>query len=405
MLIGTYVRHSARGIGRTLMAVCSLVGLTFASIALMGSPAEAAPSTYVIGNIGTYTGPASGDYIEIVPLIKAWQSWTNAHGGINGHPVKVITADDQASPSLGLQDAQKLVQQDHAIAIVGSSSNGGTGYSTYLQGAKIPLIGATANPAAPDDLLFYPVGGGSLSVQAGSVASAKLVNAKKLAVIYCAEAAVCKQFVPVIQTQAKANNMTLTYSSAAPESAPSYTAYCVAAKQSGATAIVPALQGNTVVSLAQGCASQNYHPTWLASSPGDGPTFLKEPAMNGSIVAEGAFPYVLNNTPATKDFHSAITKYAPSILKSSGYNQSLAYVWSDFQMFAHAASTMKSNSASALVTSLNSVKNETLGGLIGPQSYSATKQLNSTCYAVMKQTNGKYVPINNGAFKCPPATS
>ncbi len=405
MFTRLHVRHPLRALSRVLLTLCCLAAATFSSVALVGSPAGAAPSTYVIGNIGTYTGPASGDYIEIVPLIKAWQSWTNAHGGINGHQVKVITADDQANPSLGLQAAQKLVQQDHAIAIVGSSSNGGTGYSTYLQGAKVPLIGATANPAAPSDLLFFPVGGGALSVQAGSVASAKLVNAKKIAVIYCAEAAVCKQFVPVIQTQATANGMTLSYSSAAPESAPSYTAYCVSAKQSGATAIIPALQGNTVVSLAQGCASQNYHPTWLASSPGDGPTFLKEPAMNGSIVAEGVFPYVLNNSPATTAFHDAIKKYAPAILKSTGYNQALAYVWSDFQMFAKAASTMKSNTPAALTTSLTKVKNETLGGLIGPQSYSATKQTNSTCYALMKQTDGKYVAIDGGAFKCPPATS
>ena len=173
MFTRLHVRHPLRALSRVLLTLCCLAAATFSSVALVGSPAGAAPSTYVIGNIGTYTGPASGDYIEIVPLIKAWQSWTNAHGGINGHQVKVITADDQANPSLGLQAAQKLVQQDHAIAIVGSSSNGGTGYSTYLQGAKVPLIGATANPAAPSDLLFFPVGGGALSVQAASVASAR----------------------------------------------------------------------------------------------------------------------------------------------------------------------------------------------------------------------------------------
>ncbi len=50
--------------------------------------------------------------------------WTNSHGGINGHPVDVVAeyADDKADPAVGLAAVKDLVENQHVIAIVGSSA-------------------------------------------------------------------------------------------------------------------------------------------------------------------------------------------------------------------------------------------------------------------------------------------
>ncbi len=48
---------------------------------------------------------------------QAWASWTNAHGGINGHPVKMIVKDDAPEPVGGAAVAKELVEQDHVMAI------------------------------------------------------------------------------------------------------------------------------------------------------------------------------------------------------------------------------------------------------------------------------------------------
>ena len=39
-----------------------------------------------------------------------------------GHPVKLTIIDDKGDPATGLAAAQKLVQQDHVIAIVGQAA-------------------------------------------------------------------------------------------------------------------------------------------------------------------------------------------------------------------------------------------------------------------------------------------
>ncbi len=392
--------------GRRLLGVVALLSGVVGIVAVPAvSSASAASSTYVIGNIGTYSGPVSGDYGSDRQVLTAWQDATNAAGGINGHHVKVIALDDQGNPTVALQDAQELVQQDHVLAVVDDNSNGGTSYGSYLETAGVPLIGATSNPPAPTDTLFFPVGASTLGEIYGEAASAKLVHASKIAFIYCAESAVCGQVVPLIKTDAAANGATVSYVSAAPETAPSYTAYCLSAKQSGATAILTALASPAVINIAEGCAQQGYKPTFLVGGAPVGPAFSNTSALNGSIAVEGVFPWVQDSTPATKAFHAALTKYEPGVAKSSTYNATTAYSWAGAELFAAGAAKMTGDSPKALATAMYTLKNVTLGGLISPESFSSTKQTNPDCYTQMKQVNDKYTVLNNGKFTCPPASS
>ncbi len=369
------------------------------------APASAAPATYVIGNIGTYSGPVSGDYGSDRQVLNAWADYTNAHGGINGHHVKVISEDDQGNPSVGDQVAQELVNQDHVLAVIDDNSNvSATG--PILQQAGVPLIGSTSVPPAADDDLFFPVGAGTLGETYGEVAGAKIVKAKKVAFLYCTNAAVCAEAIPLIKADAAANGASVSYTAATPEAAPNYTAYCLTAKQSGATVILTALASPAVIAIAQDCEQQGYKPTFILGGAPVGPTFASVSAMNNSIAVEGVFPWIEDSTPATKTFHQAIQKYAPGILTTQTYNATTAYSWADAEMFAAAAAKMKGDSPAALATALNTLKNEDLGGLIAPQSYTAGKQATPSCYSYMKQVNGKYQVLNSGKFSCPaPAAS
>ena len=390
---------------RAAMVAASLAAGTTGLVAWAGGPAGATGATYVIGNIGTYSGPVSGDYGSDRQVLTAWADYTNTHGGVNGHHVKVIALDDQGNPAVALQDAEQLVQQDHVLAVVDDNSNGGTSYGTYLQQQGVPLIGATSNPPAPTDDLFFPVGSGTLPLVNGDVAAAKVVNASKIAFIYCAEAAVCAQAVPLIKSDAATDGATVSYVSAAAESAPSYAAYCLAAKQSGATAVMTALASPAVVAIAQDCAQQGYHPPFLVGGAPVGPTFADTSAMNGSVADEGTFAWTQDNTPATKAFHTAIKKYASSIFGESTYNATTANSWADAQMFAAGAAKMTGDSPTALATALDSLSNVTLGGLIAPQTYTAGSQANPDCYTFLKLEAGKWVALNKGAFHCPPAAT
>jgi branched-chain amino acid transport system substrate-binding protein len=73
----------------------------------------------------------------------------NAAGGVLGHPIEVITEDNQSKPGESATAAKKLLSRDKVIAILGEVTSGRSlEVAPLAQGAKIPMIatGAT-NPA------------------------------------------------------------------------------------------------------------------------------------------------------------------------------------------------------------------------------------------------------------------
>ena len=115
-----------RGKGKlaTIAVAFTAIVASTVSVGLVGAQAGSAAtaSTWVIGNIGTYSGGNSSNFIGGNLSLEAWADYTNAHGGINGHKVKVISDDDAGSPSTALNDVKQLVNNDHVLAIVGDNS-------------------------------------------------------------------------------------------------------------------------------------------------------------------------------------------------------------------------------------------------------------------------------------------
>ena len=107
---------------------------------------------------------------------------------------------------------------------------------------------------------FFPSGATvltSLEMQAYAV---KAAGKTKFGAVYCAEAAVCKQVLPALQGYAKAFRLTMSSSAAIAVSAPSYTAQCLAAKQSGAQALIIDASYAAGSRFAPACAQQGYSP-------------------------------------------------------------------------------------------------------------------------------------------------
>ncbi|HUJ56605.1 MAG TPA: ABC transporter substrate-binding protein [Gaiellaceae bacterium] len=93
-----------------------------------------------IGGTFPLTGPASL-YATIPAAEQAYYAYVNAHGGVNGRKIKDIVIDDQYDPGQTPTDVQKLVEQDHVFAIVGSLGTA-PGLATwgYLNQHKIPQV-------------------------------------------------------------------------------------------------------------------------------------------------------------------------------------------------------------------------------------------------------------------------
>ncbi|MEU3841950.1 ABC transporter substrate-binding protein [Streptomyces sp. NPDC028635] len=98
---------------------------------------------------------------------EAYARWVNAHGGINGRKLKVLTCNEHNDTVAAAKCARRAVNE-HAVAVVGSYSQYSDSYFPPLESAGIPYIGGygvtTAEFTSP---LSYPVNGGQPVLLAG----------------------------------------------------------------------------------------------------------------------------------------------------------------------------------------------------------------------------------------------
>lgn len=98
---------------------------------------------------------------------RAYARWINAHGGLAGHQLKVLTCNDHNDSVAAAKCATRAVKDD-VVAVVGSYSQYGDSYLPTLEGAGIPYIGGYGVTSAEfTSPLSYPVNGGQPALLAG----------------------------------------------------------------------------------------------------------------------------------------------------------------------------------------------------------------------------------------------
>ncbi|MBW1981608.1 MAG: ABC transporter substrate-binding protein [Deltaproteobacteria bacterium] len=105
-----------------------------------------AKAPYRIGGIFAITGPASflGEPERNSMLLLAEK--INAAGGINGHPLEVIIYDTEGDATKAVLNANKLIEKDKVLAIVGPSRSGTTlAVVPIVEKAQVPLISCAAS--------------------------------------------------------------------------------------------------------------------------------------------------------------------------------------------------------------------------------------------------------------------
>lgn len=109
-------------------------------------PAPVAGDAYKIGFVTSVTGPASSLGIPERDTALMLMDQINKAGGIKGadgktHKLEIITEDDGSDASKATLAAKKLVEQDKAVVLIGSSgSPASIAIADYVTAQKIPLI-------------------------------------------------------------------------------------------------------------------------------------------------------------------------------------------------------------------------------------------------------------------------
>ncbi|MFF9124475.1 ABC transporter substrate-binding protein [Streptomyces sp. NPDC014889] len=100
-------------------------------------------------------------------MANAYARWVNAHGGIAGRKLNVLTCNE-GNDSVGAAKCARRAVKENAVAVVGSYSQYSDSFFPPLEGAGIPYIGGYGVTTAEfTRALSYPVNGGQPALLAG----------------------------------------------------------------------------------------------------------------------------------------------------------------------------------------------------------------------------------------------
>jgi branched-chain amino acid transport system substrate-binding protein len=369
-----------------------------------GSTAKGAP--FLVGALGTFSGVASGSTADAKTVFQDWVDATNAAGGINGHSVQAYILDDQNSPSTALTNAEQLVQQDHVQVIFDLSENQESAWAKVVDTAKVPVLGQSESPVLGTDPNFYSTGTTVEPLIWGELKAASIAKVTKIGALYCAEIASCAQTVPLIDELGKTVSISLAYSAKISSTASSYTAQCLGAKNSGAQGVTVGAASDVALSVAQSCAAQGYKPTYVSTAGEMTTPWLAQSALNGAIGTTQDAPWFDDSIPATKAMQAAISRYSPSVPSSSTFGATAVIGWAAGTVFATVAKTANltpNSSQTAIIAALDTVKNDTFGGLTPPLTYTAGKPAQVPCSFIAGISNGKWTEPIGLKTVCQPA--
>src|ERR1700744_739265 len=363
-----------------------------ASGASVLSGAEASGTPIAIGSIGTYSGPLGANTSRMGEFINAWASWTNAHGGVGGHPVKLTSFDDGGNATTAITDVKQLITQDKVVAIVSDMSFSDESWASYAQQAGVPVIGGQTWRAPfvtnPD---FFSTGAGAAAESYGEMALAK-ANGAKVATVYCSEDPVCKGAAQADQILGKSAGPGVAYSGFVAATAPDYTATCQAIQSSGAQSLVLGLASSTLISMVKTCQQQGVTAPMILGGVTGTQAVVQSPVTKDFLDSDNVFPFFDDSTPATKAFQDAMKQYVPDLGDQTGPLP--AYVWTAGQLFKAAVEASK-----ASVVTPESVKaglyalpaGTTLDGLAPPLTFTkgSSRPTPVNCYFVWGNKGGQ----------------
>ena len=385
-------------------------GLSAGGTSSAGAAAGSAPSAarasgplapILLGNVGTYSGPAGSSTAGTDTTIQVWAQWTNARGGIAGHPVQVFTADDGGDPQRSLALVRDMVENKHVIAFVANQIPFTMqAQLPYLHQHNIPLIGGdNVTPGWTADSLAFPVGTTIGEAVFGDMKEAHRRNLTKLGIAYCVETSACTYIHDyMVNGGASRAGEDLVYQSQISLTQPDFTAQCLGAQSAGVQVLFPAMETNSIMRLAASCSRQNYHPIYIATAIQTTRDLEGNKDVEGFFATAQDFPYMVGDTPATTQFQQAVQQYAPNLRLSGG----TSIAWASGQMVAKVAAHIGALPTSQdLLNGLWTIHNETLDGLAPPLNYIRNQPAPPiNCYFLIEMKGGRWTSPSGDTHAC-----
>jgi branched-chain amino acid transport system substrate-binding protein len=354
----------------------------------------------VVGALGDLSGnaftPAEAD-LSATP--RAWVDWTNAHGGINGHPVKLDIINDEGDAGQAVAAAHELVA-DKVVAIVYDEDIGiELGYTSYLEQQDIPVVGGQDyDQVWEQDPDLFPTMTTLSAMGYADDYAAHYAGATTVAEVYCSEEAACKQTVQAQQAAAPEVGIKVVAISAVSSSAADYTSQCDEMLASHPQALYFSDDSPPVEHMATDCAQQSFKGFWILPNPDD--SDLSVPALSKfAIGADLSLPYFAR-LPQTQDFDAAMAKYAPGVaLRSNSLR-----IWGAFDVFERALELVPDEQPGpqAVKAGLYKLDGFDDNGLTPPLTYVSGKPTVVKCFILWGIKYDKFVLPEGDTYRCAP---
>jgi branched-chain amino acid transport system substrate-binding protein len=358
-----------------------------------------------IGLICSCSGAFGAPLVAAEDVYKAWANATNAAGGIQGHPVQLVSMNDGGTPGTAITDINSMISQ-HVVAIA-DMSDADEAWESIVQQAQVPVVGVETTDAPfyknPD---FYPEAQTGDSLIYASADVAKVAGAKSLEFFYCAESPSCGADVPLVKSAGQQLGLS-TSSAAVSLTAPNYTAQCVAADQAHVDALLLATGAPQIVRFGSNCSQQGYNPTYVV----EGPVFNEDLFDNAAGLKESLWapfstlPY-FSTEPEVAAMTDAVNKYYPGLIQNSNVwveNSVLSWVSGVLLQHGAQAGGLKASdtpSAAEVVKGLESLHGDTLNGWSPPLTFTAGQPHSVDCWFTLQVKNGNASLIDGGKTTC-----
>lgn len=329
----------------------------------------------IIGQVGAWSGLVGQSAGGARTGLAVWANHVNAKGGLACHPIRLTSVDDQSDGAKAAAAVNDLVQNKKAVALVGSMVPiDAAAYRTATEANKVPTIGGDyVSEEWLKSPYMYPVGGSPEGVYTATMKGAVAQGKKSFATIHCVEAAACSLGQSIAVRNAESVGAKIVYSTTVSLTQSDFTSQCQNARSAKADAIYYFGDGASVHRLARSCNNLGFNPLIMIPSLAAISSLRTDPNVNkgGLVFGPSVFPWMLDNTAAHQEFQTAYKRYAPG----APTDAAAATGWTSGKMLEAVIAALGSEAVNSPITTdlimkgLGKIKNETLGGLVPPTSY------------------------------------
>jgi branched-chain amino acid transport system substrate-binding protein len=223
----------------------------------------------------------------------------------------------------------------------------------------------------------------------------------KLATIVCVEAQLCRDMERLGAESAAALGFDYVYRAQTSLAQPDFTAECLNARNAGAQIIIILLDANSIGRISSSCARQGYKPIYATVSSILTEQQQDDPNLAGMIASSTGFVWFQTGTPATDEFQTAVRLMGSNVPKGIGPTVG----WTAGKLLERAGAALpEPPTSAALLNGLWSIKDDTLGGLTQPLTFTEGQPAKPiSCWFDLRVVDHKWTNPDHFTQHCRPA--